>query len=122
MNKEQQIEEMVKFLLESNAFDCEECDKCGLYRCDEDCCEDICFADKEAKLLYNAGYRKQYKSEWINVKDRLPEKEQVVLCCLGLVMNVYTYKGDNTWEDDYGYWQKDEPITHWMSLPELPKN
>jgi hypothetical protein len=62
------------------------------------------------------------KDKWINVKDRLPEKEQAVLCCLGLVMNVYTYKGDNTWEDDYGYWQKDEPITHWMLLPELPKN
>lgn len=68
--------------------------------------------------LVDIGYRKQ---EWISVEDRLPKKEQIVLCCLGLVMNVYTYKGDNTWEDDYGYWQKDEPITHWMPLPEPPK-
>ena len=59
--------------------------------------------------------------EWISVDERLPEKEQIVLCCLGLVMNVYTYKGDGIWEDSYGYWQKDEPITHWMPLPEPPK-
>lgn len=122
MNEEQQIKEMVAFLLKSNAFDCEECNKCNLYRCDEDCCEDICFVDKEARLLYNAGYRKQYKNEWISVDESLPEREQIVLCCLGLVMNVYTYKGDNTWEDSYGYWQKDEPITHWMLLPNPPQN
>ena len=84
-----------------------------------------------SKAFYEAGYRKQSedvtdinvgnKSEWISVKDRLPEKEEIVLCCLGLVQNVYTYKGDNIWEDSYGYYQKDEPITHWMPLPEPPK-
>ena len=61
------------------------------------------------------------KTEWISVDERLPEREEIVLCCLGLVQNVYTYKGDNIWEDSYGYYQKDEPITHWMPLPEAPK-
>ena len=71
-----------------------------------------------AEQIYNADYRKQ---EWISVDERLPEKEEIVLCCLGLVMNVYTYRGDNIWEDSYGYYQKDEPTTHWMPLPEFPK-
>jgi hypothetical protein len=79
----------------------------------------LCDIENIAEQLYDAGYRKQ--SEWISVKDRLPEKEEIVLCCLGLVHNVYTYKGDNIWEDSYGYYQKDEPITHWMYLPELPR-
>ena len=76
--------------------------------------------DKEvlAKMIYNACCRKQ--SEWISVDERLPEKNQIVLCCLGLVMNVYTYMGDGVWEDSYGYFQKDEPISHWMPLPEPP--
>ena len=74
--------------------------------------------ERLAEDLYNAGYRKQ---EWVSVKDKLPEKEEIVLCCLGLVQNVYTYKGDNIWEDSYGYYQKDEPITHWMPLLEPPK-
>ena len=75
--------------------------------------------ERIAERLYNAGYRKQ--SEWISVDERLPEKNQIVLCCLGLVMNVYTYMGDGVWEDSYGYFQKDEPISHWMPLPEAPK-
>lgn len=78
-----------------------------------------CLYQDIARALYREEYRKQ--SEWISVDERLPEKEQIVLCCLGLVMNVYTYKGDRIWEDSYGYWQKDEPITHWMPLPEPPK-
>lgn len=61
------------------------------------------------------------ENEWISVEERLPKKEQIVLCCLGLVQNVYTYKGDSIWEDSYGYYQKDEPITHWMPLPDAPK-
>lgn len=65
-------------------------------------------------------FKERKQSEWISVDERFPEKEQIVLCCLGLVMNVYTYKGDRIWEDSYGYWQKDEPITHWMPLPEPP--
>lgn len=75
-------------------------------------------AKATAEKMVTKGYRKQ---EWISVEERLPEIEQIVLCCLGLVQNVYTYKGNNIWEDSYGYYQKDEPITHWMPLPEPPK-
>lgn len=107
MNKQQVIEEMAK----TNCEFCRSKTNCKLDTCDS--------AFEEAEHLYNSGYRK--RDEWISIKDRLPEKEEIVLCCLGLVQNVYTYKGDNIWEDSYGYYQKDEPITHWISLPEPPR-
>ena len=66
-------------------------------------------------------------SEWIRVKDKLPEPETEVLVYrgnhFGDIMNVYTYLGNGEWEDDYGYWARteDDGITHWMPLPEPPK-
>lgn len=65
---------------------------------------------------------------WINVKDKLPEENADVLIYrggfIGDLMNVYTYKGHNEWEDEYGYWSitEDEGITHWMPLPAPPKD
>ena len=65
-------------------------------------------------------------STWISVKDELPDKNQDVLIYrgnhIGDMMHVYTYLGNNKWEDEYGYWSKtdDEGITHWMPLPEPP--
>jgi hypothetical protein len=79
-----------------------------------------------AEILYDyLGYR---KSEWISVEDRLPEENTDVLIYRGGfrgdLMNVYTYMGHNEWEDEYGYWSitDDEGITHWMPLPEPPKD
>ena len=66
-------------------------------------------------------------SKWIPVSERFPEENADVLCCrgnhIGALMDVYTYKGDGKWEDTYGYWNYTdiEGITHWMPLPELPK-
>lgn len=64
--------------------------------------------------------------EWISINDKLPEQNQEVLTCrgrcIGNLINVYTYMGDNKWEDNYGYWNsaEGEGITHWMPLPKLP--
>ena len=66
-------------------------------------------------------------NDWISVKDELPEINKDVLIYrgqfIGRLINVYTYLGNNEWEDEYGYWGKteDEGITHWMSLPSPPK-
>ena len=66
-------------------------------------------------------------SEWISVKDELPKKNTDVLIYrgqfIGDLISVYTYIGNNEWEDGYGYWSRadDEGITHWMPLPEPPK-
>jgi hypothetical protein len=65
-------------------------------------------------------------NKWISVKDELPDKDQDVLIYRGNhisdMMYVYTYLGNNEWEDDYGYWSRtdDEGITHWMPLPTPP--
>ena len=66
-------------------------------------------------------------SKWIPVTERLPEEDADVLCCrgnhIGALIDVYTYQGDGKWEDSYGYWNYTdiEGITHWMPLPEPPK-
>lgn len=63
-------------------------------------------------------------SEWISVKDRLPEEGKSVLifdeCGNILVYSLERDRdGDLHWEDDYGYWHND--VTDWMPLPEPPK-
>ena len=78
---------------------------------------------------YKRGYEdgKQDAMKWIPVTERLPEENDDVLCYrgnhIGVLMDVYTYKGDNKWEDSYGYWNYTdiEGITHWMPLPQPPK-
>lgn len=64
--------------------------------------------------------------EWISINDRLPEQHQEVITYrgghIGRMINVYTYMGNDTWEDHYGYWNsaEGEGITHWTPLPKLP--
>src|SRR5690554_5003726 len=73
-------------------------------------------------------------SNWINVKDRLPEREEVVLCwdqsegeaCTGMRVDrndgwkaewLTSYWSGTHCSTDY-YGRTD--ITHWMPLPALP--
>lgn len=84
-----------------------------------------CFPKSEwfikADDLFAAPTVNPYK--WISVKDRLPEENINVLIYRRNMMNVYTYLGHGEWEDDYGYWTRteDDGITHWMPLPDEPK-
>lgn len=64
-------------------------------------------------------------SEWISVKDRLPEKYTDVLCydtygeCI--IAHQITDKWcDNMWSDSNEENYEIE-VTHWMLLPEPPK-
>lgn len=60
--------------------------------------------------------------DWISVKDRLPDrKEDVYLCCVDSLafpgtqyIRILKFYGDGTWR--YG-----RNVTHWMPLPEPPK-
>lgn len=79
--------------------------------------------------------------EWISVKDRLPSEDGEYLCCTDFnghkAMHIYSFaknlrkvdkydfKGQNRpgWYDydsEWGYGEM-HGVTHWMSLPELPK-
>ena len=65
--------------------------------------------------------------EWISVKDSLPDKNGLYLCCWKALCDA------NSWIVRIGDWRfegwmnlYDEPykeglITHWMPLPEPPK-
>lgn len=68
-------------------------------------------------------------SDWISVKDRLPDDNEPVLVytkdgamsvCSLVVANAFAnLKNLKVWEDNNGYYVSD--VTHWMLLPELPK-
>lgn len=62
------------------------------------------------------------ETNWISVKDRLPEFDVEVLVCLNNPYSVFTaeyYKGEF---DLLGYiGNGKDSVTHWMPLPEPPK-
>ena len=76
-------------------------------------------ADMLEKL---AAERDAKKPEWISVKDRLPDKKcEAYLCSLDSCLfpgsqyiDIRVYYGD-------GEWEANGTVTHWMPLPELPK-
>lgn len=79
------------------------------------------------KDLYRAYYndlflgRKIYTSPWISVEDKLPEPEKEVII---LAKNKYIDIDHLTDDGEGGYywWRSDDDkITHWMPIPELPK-
>lgn len=80
--------------------------------------------------------------KWISVEDRLPKKEGEYLCAtrlfshlmsihvLGFSKNLskvskydlgdHKHAGWYSYDSEYGYYSYDD-VTHWMPLPELPK-
>ena len=57
--------------------------------------------------------------EWISVKDRLPEKDEIVIICTD---KNFIYAGEligDTWFLDNDSWTA--TVTHWMPLPLPPK-
>lgn len=68
--------------------------------------------------------------EWISVKDRLPEPETDVLAFRYDHISIFTYRYNRRgilkfmYMDDSGYWCEvfAPEVTHWMPLPEHPKD
>lgn len=66
--------------------------------------------------------------KWHSVENALLDKDQNILVHrvghIGGLMSVYTYMGNNEWENDYVYCGtvENEGITHWMPLPIPPKH
>lgn len=64
-------------------------------------------------------------SEWISVKDRLPEKETDVFVA-GLHCNSWIYSVAGLFGDEFLSMETEDEmrftVTHWMPLPEPPKD
>lgn len=64
--------------------------------------------------------------EWISVKDEMPKEDVNVLvtdgsCWCG-VWSLFKYSDFvDYWEDEHGNFQPLDDVTHWMKLPEPPK-
>jgi hypothetical protein len=73
-------------------------------------------ADRDGFL---AGY--QAAQQWISVKDRLPEKEDIG--DIFLVWNAYDRDVSTVRWQPYGFDDvNDMYISHWMPLPEIPED
>jgi len=63
--------------------------------------------------------------KWIKTSDRLPEHEQEVLafanCEIFILSTFHVYKNIKIFEEDCGRGYELKEITHWMELPEEPK-
>ena len=103
-------------------------DKHANWRCPEQGPEFIVWCMCKEDFL--AGY--QAAQQWISVKERLP-KEDVAVLVYGQVLNNppevigvrRRYNGDqewkHTWESEDGFIYREDDVTHWMPLPEPPK-
>lgn len=67
---------------------------------------------------------------WIPVEERLPEYGVRVLATdmyegddyTGIwTREEYEDEADGCWYDDHGWWHASDDVTHWMPLPEPPK-
>ena len=66
------------------------------------------------------------KTQWISVKDRLPEDCKKILVVNGhgyiSISSLWRKDGSKwTWVDSTGHFNHVNDITHWMPLPEAPK-
>lgn len=66
-------------------------------------------------------------SEWISVKDRLPEINVDVLICVNFTVHSVTFKhcsvalfDGTSWDADGSYSRNS--VSHWMPLPKLPED
>lgn len=98
---------------------------------DIECCP-ICGAPVTAIETYNSVSLEYAAPSWISVDERLPEYDvDVLVYAVGnnenscVVMTSYTHHmyGYNIegWRSPWQYFFYERKITHWMPLPEAPK-
>ena len=78
------------------------------------------------EMAYKHGYEKGYeagKPKWIPVSERLPVDDREVLCFTKREyywIARWNYCDDRMWSDGE-MWCSESEVTHWMPLPEPPK-
>lgn len=61
-------------------------------------------------------------SEWIPVTERLPENGKYVLCfCRANIICVLRRDKDGDWYENPAHVYMSSFVTHWMPIPEPPK-
>lgn len=60
-------------------------------------------------------------SEWISVKERLPEKNTKVLCYFKYEPNTPDVICENVYYGSGRWMSESSKVTHWMPLPEPPE-
>lgn len=110
-------EKLIELILEADEVcsqtDCLECKY--QYKRKENTCGDVMLAD----YLIANGVAVQ---RWIPVTERLPEDGQIVLTCKNGICEVQTYEARrNGWVSGRWFWSM-AFVTHWMPLPNPPKD
>ena len=61
--------------------------------------------------------------KWISVEERLPTELGEVMACVHGCVTIAWYGGNGGFETGSGaiFWAGDDIVTHWMPLPESPK-
>ena len=94
------------------------CDYAGHVDCKEDCTE--CLAKH---LIANGVTVQEPEQRWISVKDRLPDSFKPVIVCREKAKGEFIveqgHRDVNGWWKVYG--TRTKSVTHWMPLPEPPK-
>ena len=76
-----------------------------------------CIMDEAADAI-----EKLSKPKWIPVTERLPEDGKYVLCfCRANIICVLRRDKDGDWYENPAHVYMSSFVTHWMPLPELPK-
>ncbi len=92
-----------------------ECDKCG-----EHCLDCICNADYVCPDAIKS-YKMQWM-QWISVEDRLPDILCMILVSFDNIVDTAYYNNESGWQYmDGGDWFDLKGVTHWMPLPDAPK-
>lgn len=103
--------------------DCRDCEFMEADR-DENSCVNILF-EESADLIESLSERLEAaQPKWISTKDRLPEEPGgILICAFGSIVTFATLKENGVLvTKNYDVWNiNDSCVTHWMPLPEPPK-
>lgn len=100
--------------------DCE-AEYCG--DCDFQNNDDACYRHQAERLADHLIANGVTVQRWIPVKNRFPCIETTVLVCDAREGNIHTATFDGTlWHLDGGWLLDADDFTHWMPLPNAPKD
>lgn len=115
-----EVSELVKILrcCSNIGYVCEECPA----NLDGEDCDGRLVKLQAADMLEKlAAERDAKKPEWISVKDRLPEKNSIVLVCMDNGQYKVVLTSHLSSNGEWISYDKNRKVTHWMPFPEPPK-